>query len=132
MGIFWRWFGAFALLSATFNPTPWNYLRWTMENHATQLSLAVFLGLLLAIGYLVCLNATLNAVGGFGLVLVGAVFAALAWVLFDWGMLTLTTTDPRLWFGLFALSVVMAVGLSWGIVLRRLSPGDAVAEDDDR
>lgn len=50
MGIFLRWLGAFALLSATFNPSQWNFIRWAEANYATQMPLTLLLGLLLGRG----------------------------------------------------------------------------------
>jgi hypothetical protein len=132
MGIFWRWFGAFVLLAATFNPTPWNYVRWALAHYDDQLPLTVFLGLLLTIGYIIYLNATLNSIGGFGMLLVAAVFAALVWVLLDWGVLDLANTDVNLWLGILALSVIMGVGVSWSLVQKRLTGQVDVDEIDER
>ena len=36
-------------MAATYNPTQWNYVRWTMAYAQTYLSLTVLMGLLLAI-----------------------------------------------------------------------------------
>lgn len=132
MGIFWRWFGAFVLLAATFNPTRWNFVRWAMDNHEAQLPLTVFLGLLLAIGWIICINATLNSIGAFGMLLVAAVFGALVWVLFDWGVLDLANTDTNLWLGILALSLILGAGLSWSILQKRLTGQVDVDEVDDR
>jgi hypothetical protein len=67
MGILLRLAGAFALLSATFNPTRFNYFRWAEANYAAQLPLTVLLGLLLAVGYMVYIVATLRSIGAFGI-----------------------------------------------------------------
>ncbi|MBD3764071.1 MAG: hypothetical protein IE927_04845 [Rhodobacterales bacterium] len=130
MGIFLRWFGAFALLTATFNPTPWNYVRWAGANYATELPLTVFLGLLLAVGYIIYLQATLNSIGGAGMVLIGAILAALIWVLIDWGILSLANTSLNVWLGILAMSVVLGIGLSWGLIRQRIS-GQATVDDID-
>lgn len=129
MGFFLRWFGAFALLSATFNPTEWSYLRWATANYDRELPLAVLLGLLLAIGYIVYWNAAARDMGGFAIFLVACVFAATVWVLFDWRLLSAGSNDDRLWVGLAVLSLVPGVGLSWPMPGRRLRE-DLHAEDD--
>ncbi|MDE3027006.1 MAG: hypothetical protein KGH84_01240 [Paracoccaceae bacterium] len=121
MGIFLRWLFAFALLTATFNPTPFNYVRWVQDNRTANLSLTVFFGLLLFIGYVVYLSATLRSIGSFGVAMVIAVFASLIWVLHDQGILLLTNYTLNLWLGIFALSLVLGVGLSWSIVHRALT-----------
>lgn len=116
-----RWLFAFVLLAATFNPTPWNYVTWVRENFATQTPLAVLSGLILLIGYIIYLRATLRSIGPFGMFLVFAVVAALVWVLYDWEILTLDNPDQNVWLGILALSVVLGIGLSWSFVRRALS-----------
>lgn len=121
MGIFLRWLGAFVLLAATFNPTPWNYVTWVEANWAAQTPLAVLLGLALFIGYLVYVSATIRSLGAFGMVLVAAVFGALVWVLIDWGLLALGNPALNTWLALLAMSLVLGIGLSWSIIRQRLS-----------
>jgi len=130
MGIFLRWLGAFALLSATFNPTQWNFVRWAEANYQTQLPLTLLFGLLLGVGYLIYIGATLRSIGAFGVILVGAIVGALIWVLIDYGVLTLQNTNLNLWLGIFALSVVLGIGLSWSILRQRLSGQASVDEID--
>lgn len=119
--IFLRWAFAFGLLTATFNPTQWNYVRWARSSYVEELPLTVLLGLILMIGYIIYLRATLRSIGGFGMILVAALIAALIWVLVDWGILSLDNTELNLWLGIFSLSVVLGIGLSWSHVRRRLS-----------
>lgn len=128
MGVFMRWLGAFLLLAATFNPTPYNFVRWATGNWETELPLTVFLGLVLMIGYIIYIGATLRSLGGFGMVLIAALFAAAIWVLIDWGVLALGNTNLNVWLGLFALSVILGIGLSWSILWQRLS-GQASVDD---
>ncbi|MDG1068862.1 MAG: DUF6524 family protein, partial [Sulfitobacter sp.] len=70
MGFFIRWICAFALLAATFNPTEYNYVQWVRSYGGMNISIAVLTGLLLLIGYIIYLRATLRSIGGFGMVLV--------------------------------------------------------------
>lgn len=128
MGIFLRWLGAFVLLAATYNPTQWNFIRWAESNWSSQMPLALLLGLLLGVGYLVYVGATLRSIGAFGIVLVAAIVGALVWVLIDYGVLTLQNPQLNLWLGLFALSVVLGIGLSWSIIRQRLS-GQATVDE---
>lgn len=131
-GIFLRWLFAFLLLAATFNPTPWNYVRWVEANQTSQnLSLTVFFGLLLFVGYVVYLSATFRSIGTFGILMVFAIFGSLIWVLHDQGILTLGNSSLNLWLGIFAMSLVLGIGLSWSIVHRRLSGQIDVDETDD-
>jgi len=99
MGILLRWLGAFVLLSATFNPSRWNYLAWVRGAWADQMPLALFLGLVLAVGYMVYGVATLRSIGPFGVVLVVAIAGSALWVLADWGWLSLANPSLNLWLG---------------------------------
>lgn len=130
MGFFLRWLFAFGLLAATFNPTQWNYVRWAMSNFANELPVTVLTGLLLIIGYIIYLRATLRSIGGLGMFLVLAVVAALIWVLIDWGVLALGNQSLNVWLGIFALSVVLGIGMSWSYVRRALT-GQFDVDDTD-
>lgn len=121
MGFLLYWLFAFVLLAATYNPTQWNYVRWTMTNYEDRLSIAVLAGLILLIGYIIYLRATLRSIGLFGMLLVLAVAGTLIWVLFDQGLINLSNPTVNTWNGIAVLSVVLAIGLSWSIVRRTLS-----------
>lgn len=127
-GFIWRLMAAFGLLVATFNPTDWNYLIWARVNAGEQTSLAVLMGLLLFVGYIVYLRATLRSIGAFGMIMVLAIVGATIWVLNDYGLLTLRDTSELVWLALAALSLVLGIGLSWSHVRRRLS-GQADMDD---
>ncbi|MBM7069840.1 DUF6524 family protein [Actibacterium sp. 188UL27-1] len=130
MPILIRWAFAFVLLALTFNPTRWNYIRWAEAYWETQMPLTVLFGLLLVVGYIIYLRATLRSIGVLGMVLVAAVIAALLWVLVDFGVLSLDNRSATVWLGLIALSLVLGIGLSWSIVRRQLS-GQADVDDVD-
>lgn len=130
MGLLSRWLGAFLLLAVTFNPTPYNYLSWVQEYGAKNLSVAVLVGLLLAVGYIIYLRATLRSIGPVGMALVLAIVGAMVWVLSDLGIVSLESSALKVWLGLGALSFVLGVGLSWSHVRRALS-GQADMDDVD-
>ena len=131
MGFILRWLAAFALLAATYNPTDYNYIKWVMALGDGSISLMVLAGLLLLIGYIIYLRATLRSIGGFGMMLVLALVGALLWVLYDFGVLSLDNAGLNVWLGLLALSLVLGVGLSWSHVRRALS-GQADMDDVDQ
>ena len=130
MGMFLRWLFAFLLLALTYNPTEWNYVKWALVNYQAYMSIAVLLGLVLIIGYIIYLRATVRSIGAIGMFLVLAVVAALLWVLCDFGLLDIHNNDQNVWLGIFALSVVLGIGLSWSHVRRALS-GQADMDDLD-
>ncbi|MEL6549117.1 MAG: DUF6524 family protein [Pseudomonadota bacterium] len=123
-----RWLFAFLLLSATYNPTPYNFIRLGLDNYAEATSFVVLGGLVLFVGYVIYLRATLRSIGGFGMLLVAALVGALIWVAVDLGLVNLEDPSVNLWLAIFAVSVVLGIGLSWSIVRRRLS-GQADVDD---
>lgn len=130
MGFILRWLCAFLLLAATFNPTQYNYVSWVRSYGDDNLSIAVLAGLILCIGYIIYLRATLRSIGALGMMLVIAVVGACLWVLYDFEVLRLDDATFNLWLGLAALSFVLGIGLSWSHVRRALS-GQADMDDVD-
>jgi Family of unknown function (DUF6524) len=121
MGIFLRWLGAFLLLAAIFNPTRWNYVTWARDAWADQMPLIVFSGLLLAVAAMVYIVATMRSIGILGALVIAAIFGAGLWVLTDWGLLALGNSSLTVWLAIFALSLILGIGMSWSILRQRLS-----------
>ncbi len=130
MGILLRWLGAFLLLAAIFNPTSFNFVTWARANWDSQTPLIVFIGLILGVAMMVYLVATMRSIGILGVVIIGAIFAAGLWVLTDWGLLALGNSDLTVWLAIFALSLILGIGLSWSILRQRLSGQASVDEID--
>ena len=129
-GFLFRWLVAFLLLAATFNPTDWNYVHWARTEFSAQMPLIILSGLVLLVGYIIYLRATVRSIGAFGMGLVLAIVAALIWVLVDFGVLALDNQSLNVWLAVIALSLVLGIGLSWSHVRRRLS-GQADMDDVD-
>lgn len=129
-GILWRWLFAFVLISATYNPTPWNFTQFAVTNFEQELPSIVLSGLLLFIGYILFLRATLRSIGGFGMLMIFAVVAALSWVMIDMRIFNVSNQDVKIWLGILAVSFVLGVGLSWGFVQRTFR-GEYEVDDTD-
>lgn len=114
---------AFALLvaGATYNPTPYSFYAWGERTGWQWRPPIVFVGVVLLIGWFICLRATLRSMGGLGLLLANAFFAALFWLLADWGWLPIDDVALISWIGLVTVSAILAVGMSWSR-LRRAPP----------
>ncbi len=130
MGFLLRWLFAFVLIAATFNPTEWNFIQWSRTHFEEEMPLTVLFGLLLFAAYVIYLRATVRSIGVFGMALVFALFAALVWVLYDRGLLSLSNSDLNVWMGILALSLILGIGLSWSFVRRALS-GQYDVDDAD-
>lgn len=131
MGFLIRWALAFVLLAATYNPTQWNFYRWTTMYYETQLPLTVLFALILLVGYIIYLRATLRSIGLFGMLLILAVIGTVLWVFYDQGWIRLDNPTLITWLAIVALSLVLAIGLSWSIVRRTIS-GQADVDDIDQ
>lgn len=121
MSFFLRWLIAFVLLAATWNPTPWNFVRWVMDNGTANLPVTVLGGLLLLVGYIIYLRATLRSIGPLGAALVVALCAAVIWVLIYYGLLGTQNADLNQWLAILVGSLVLGIGMSWSIFRRRIS-----------
>ena len=99
MGLLLRWLSAFGLITATYNPTEYNFVRWASTSD--QLSISVLIGLVLLVGYIIYLRATLRSIGAFGMILILAIVGALLWVLYDFGLLDLQNQALTVWIGIF-------------------------------
>ena len=114
----------FALLvaGATYNPTRYCYYAWAQRSGWRWQPLLVFVGVVLLIGWVICLRATLRSIGGLSLLLANAFFAAFFWLLADWGWLPIDSVAAISWLGLVVVAGILAVGMSWSR-LRRPRPG---------
>lgn len=130
MGFLVRWLAAFVLLAATFNPTQLNYVRWAEGAWSASTPLVVLVGLVLLVAYVLFLTAVFRGIGTFGVGLILAVLAALIWVMVDFGWLSLDNPSALTWVVLVALSVVLAIGMYWAILWRRMS-GQLEVDDDE-
>ncbi len=129
MGFLLRWLAAFVLLAATFNPTEVNFVRWASANWGEATPMIVLFSLILLVAYVLFLTAVLRGIGSIGVALILAVFAALIWVLVDFGWVSLDNPSALTWIGLVAMSVVLAIGMYWGILWRQIS-GQLEVDDD--
>ncbi len=130
MGFIIRWLCAFVLLAATYNPTQYNFTRWSMANWDTEMPLTALFGLVLLIGYIIYLRATLRSIGLIGIALVLAVVGTLLWVLYDQGFINFENPTYNTWAAIVILASVLAIGLGWSIIRRRIS-GQADVDDVD-
>lgn len=117
----WRWVFSQALVFATFNPTDWSYLRWAAGAWEADLPLVAFLGVVLAIGWIILLRATLNSIGLFGVALIAAAAGTLVWLLIDRGLLSVDDPGLLIWIGLVILGLILGLGVSWSHVRRMIS-----------
>ncbi len=128
----WRFAASLALVLLTYNPSDFSYIAWlraaTPENPLGPEHFVV--GVVLLIGWVILLAATHRSLGTFGLILGAALLGGVVWLLTDIGWLNIETVSTATWVALICIGALLAVGLSWSHVWRRLTGQFEVDGDD--
>ena len=134
LSFMWRFVASLILVLATYNPTAYSYWDWVMtaiSGESTGLGPAHFVvGVVLLIGWVILLAATQRSLGFLGLLLGGALLGGVVWLLVDIGWLNVDSVSSVTWIGLICIAILLAVGLSWSHVWRRLT-GQFEVDDGD-
>jgi len=113
---------ALLLVLTTFNPSGYSYFHWLKGSLPDSISaLQAFAGVILLIGWVMFIRAGKRSLGFIGLVLASAFFATLFWLLMDWGLLAPENIDAVTWLVEILLAGVLAIGMSWSHIRRRMS-----------
>ncbi len=117
---------AFVLVFATYNPLkPYSYYEWAIAPAIFDFSLFTpiqgLLGVMLLIGWVIFLRATARSLSLFGILLAVALIATSIWVMVDQGWVSLDGSGAITWVVLIGLSLVLAVGMSWSHIRRRMT-----------
>ena len=118
---FLRWLFAAVLVFGTYNPTQWSWLSWVLDSDTSFGPTIALIGVVLLIAWVVYLRATFMSLGWLGLALGTALFACLIWLLIDLGLLSLESTNALSWLALVLVSLLLATGMSWSHIRRRMS-----------
>ncbi|MBV6417939.1 MAG: hypothetical protein CMLOHMNK_02718 [Steroidobacteraceae bacterium] len=131
-GVALRFAFALLLVLLTFNPTGHSYYHWLAADFPTIDAVKAFAGIVLLIGWVVFLTATARSLGVVGVLLALAFFAALVWVAVQFGWLDAGNTRALVWIGLVVAAAILAMGVSWSHIRRRLTGQADVDEVDTR
>ena len=126
-----RWIFALALVLGTYNPTQWCYYNWATAESTTFGPIVAIVGIVLLIGWIVFIRATFMSMGWLGITLGTALFGCLVWLMVDQGWLSLDSEGMIAWVVLVILSLILATGMSWSHIRRRMSGQFDVDEKDD-
>lgn len=129
-GFFLRLLLALGIVLLTFNPSGFSYLHWARDAFFSSSlgPLHLLAGIALLIGWVLFVQATRQSLGLLGVVLVASLFGVLVWMLFFYDVMKAGSTATLLWIVLIGTAVVMAVGMSWAHLRRRLS-GQATVDE---
>lgn len=130
-GFLVRWLFALALVLGTYNPTDWCFYSWALAESTAFGPIVAIAGILLLIGWIIFIRATFMSMGWLGIVLEAALFGCVVWLMVDQGWLSLESEGTIAWVVLVILSLILAVGMSWSHIRRRMSGQFDVDEKDD-
>jgi hypothetical protein len=127
-GIATRFVLAVLVVFLTFNPWRQSFFHWAVApvfaaggGIGTVGPVKVLGGLLLLVGWIVCVQATRRSLGVKGALLVLAVLGAVVWLLYDRHILRTGSNRTVSLIILILLSAVLAIGMSWSHLSRKLT-----------
>lgn len=117
-----------ALVLLTYNPSGFSYVGWISD--APELGAVHFVvGIAVLIGWIILITATKRSLDTLGMVLGIALLAGLVWLFIEIGWLSLDSASAITWVVLICIAALLAVGLCWSHIWRRLT-GQFEVDDD--
>lgn len=128
---------ALVLVYATYNPQGYSYYHWiraSLDHPEAGLlgshALKFLAGVVLTAGWVVYANATRNSLGLFGVSLVVALAGGVIWLFDEMNLFKPDNTQTIVFLTELVVAVVLALGMSWSHISRRLT-GQVDIEDHD-
>ena len=112
---------AMLLVFGTYNPTAYSYASWVLSGDVGFEPVPALVGVALLIAWIVFLRATFLSLGWLGIILGAALFSCFIWLLIDIGWLSLDSSGAVTWVALLRISLILATGMSWSHIRRRLT-----------
>ena len=131
-GVLLRFLFALLLVLLSYNPSGYSYVHWVYNSISHITPYVVIAGLVLAIGWAIYIKATLNSLGMGGIIALAALFACLIWLFVYWGFLSLTNISAMAWVIEILLAALLAVGMCWSHLTRRMSGQVDVDEIEEK
>jgi hypothetical protein len=116
-----RFVFAVIVVFATYNPEGVSYFHWIYQALPDFSLLKAFVGVVMVIGWVILIRATIGSLGFIGILLAAAFFGLAIWLILD--VLGLSTDDIRVisYIIEIMLASVLSIGVSWSHVRRRIS-----------
>ena len=109
------------LVFATYNPSGYSWVHWLQKAENKIDPLIIVAGVLLLIGWVIFLRATARSLGFIGSLLVLLLFGTMIWAMVFYGWLSLDKPTTISYVALILLSLLLAIGISWSHIRRRLT-----------
>lgn len=130
-GFLGRCAAAFLLVYLTYNPEGFSFFHWVTQPKAGETGLGAYVsgftplkalaGIALIAAWVVFLQATRRSLGVGGALLILAIFGCTIWALIYYGAISPHSSKAVAHLVLVALAIVLAVGVSWSHITRRLT-----------
>lgn len=118
-----RFVGAVLVVLLTFNPGGYSYYHWVSDAISSSGfgSEHAFTAVVLLIGWFILIRSSYRSLGPIGLFLASAFIGTFVWLLDDYKLISANTSSAIGWIALISLSALLAIGMSWSHIRRRLS-----------
>ena len=128
---FIRFVFALIVVFSSYNPEGMSYYHWVTEALSEFSIIKAFVGVVLLIGWIILIRATLGSLGTIGILLAGAFFGLAIWLIID--VFGLSTDSARVISYIIEVMIasVLSIGVSWSHVRRRIS-GQVDTDELDR
>jgi hypothetical protein len=127
-GFLLRLLFALALVYASYNPEGYSYFHWiqaSINHNETGIlgsnALKFVAGILLLIGWVIYVNATRNSLGVSGVILILALSGGLIWLFAELNLFNPDNIRAIVHLTEFVLALILALGMSWSHISRRLT-----------
>lgn len=116
-----RFVFAIIVVFVTYNPEGVSYYHWVAGDLATFSVLKAFVGVVLLIGWVILVRATMGSLGLMGVILAAAFFGLAIWLIID--VFGLSTDNRRVISYIIEvmMACVLSIGVSWSHVRRRIT-----------
>lgn len=120
-----RLLGTMTLVLLTYNPTGYSYFHWVQDSLALQGTgfgaEHAFSGVVMLIGWTILIRSTLQSLGALCLILAAAFIGTLVWLMTSYGVVEVESSTAITWAALISLATLLAIGMSWSHIRRRLT-----------
>ena len=124
---------ALVLVFSTYNLSEWSFFHWVKPAILDFSKANVFMalaGIVLLIGWVIFLRATMHSLGVIGTLLAVAFFGILIWAILTYLPTLKENLAIMIWLFLIGLAGVLSVGISWSHIRRRMTGQIDVDETD--
>ena len=120
-GIGIRYLMALVLVFSMYNPEGYSYIDWIFQSDTGSYPLKILVGVVLVIGLSIYVRATRRSLGMIGVILAVAFFSTVLWLFIDLKIIPADSLRALSYIVLFIIASLLATGMCWSHIRRRLS-----------